>query len=478
MMNEKLFSSMIASLFIISLIVTPALGVSISYSGGDSGTAMTSSGDYKLDDSTALSESTIISMDNIYQERHASGSGLNNLNSQVSGNGRSIANSIQSSGTLTTSSAAAASGEGAALSQNVQGSGDASTSVQGQSGSASASQDAGVAGGSISSSQSISAGMGVASSQKTKMQGETGSIGSGSDSKENIAMVSGGFSGQNNMEADLSSGAAGTAGTSGKASISGMNVLDDETQGVVASGDNAMSVDGLYVNADQSLGQFGVKALNLKKSSQDGGSSVNGLLTGPVITTTGSRSAAYLLTGWRWNAANPQIKWYLRDDAYLRNEGLTAASVAGAITAAANTWDDNSDQNLFADTGMVTVSTTVTPDVRDYKNTQGFKPFSSTMARALAYSRTWYSYTKVGGFYSATESDVSYNTGYSWSTSGTRNYDVQSVALHEMGHTLGLGDLYGKAGFTSDTRQVMHYYTGVKRALGNGDKTGLWTLYH
>ena len=42
---------------------------------------------------------------------------------------------------------------------------------------------------------------------------------------------------------------------------------------------------------------------------------------------------------------------------------------------------------------------------------------------------------------------------------------------------IGLGDLYGKTKFATDTRQVMHYYTGVKRTLGNGDKTGVWTLY-
>ena len=46
-----------------------------------------------------------------------------------------------------------------------------------------------------------------------------------------------------------------------------------------------------------------------------------------------------------------------------------------------------------------------------------------------------------------------------------------------MGHTLGLGDLYGLTQFKYDTNQVMHYYTGVKRTLGNGDKTGVWKLY-
>ena len=76
------------------------------------------------------------------------------------------------------------------------------------------------------------------------------------------------------------------------------------------------------------------------------------------------------------------------------------------------------------------------------------------------------------------ESDINMNTAYSWSTTGSGSkIDVQSVVLHEMGHSIGLGDLYGKAQFASDKRQVMHYYTGVKRTLGNGDATGVWTLY-
>ena len=74
------------------------------------------------------------------------------------------------------------------------------------------------------------------------------------------------------------------------------------------------------------------------------------------------------------------------------------------------------------------------------------------------------------------ESDLSFNTRYGWATNG-RNYDVQTTALHELGHTIGLGDLYGKSAYTQDTRQIMHYYTGVKRTLGNGDKTGAWLLY-
>jgi hypothetical protein len=473
----KIYSTLIASLIFLSTIVTPALGVSLRCSAGDGDTAMTSSGNYKLDKTTALKEETVISMDNIYYERQACGSGKNSIDNLVSGNDRTIDNRIQSSGILTTSSAATASGEGVAMSQNILGSGDAIVSVLGQDGSSSVVQEAGVEDGYISSSQSISSGAGVASSQKTKMQGEAGAIGSSSESSENMAMARGYFLGNNRLEADLASAAEKAARTSGRASISDVEMIDDESQNIISSGDMAMSVDGLSLNIGWDLGKFGFKATNVKKPSPDICVSAKNLPAKSVASPLGGRPEACLLTGWRWNSANPQIRWYLRDDSYLMDEGLTAESVANAITAASNTWDANSNQNLFADVDTVTVSTTVKADAKDGKNTQSFRPLSSGWTGALAYSRIWYSYAKVDGRYSATESDISYNTQYSWSTSGTSNYDVQTVALHEMGHTLGLADLYGKAAYKGDTDQIMHRYTGVKRSLGNGDKNGLWTLY-
>ena len=125
----------------------------------------------------------------------------------------------------------------------------------------------------------------------------------------------------------------------------------------------------------------------------------------------------------------------------------------------------------------VTISSAVNADVYDGKNVVAWKGFGSNMNSALAYSRTWYNFNKVGGYNSAIESDLSFNTAYGWSTTGidgTLNYrgspiDVESVALHELGHSIGLGDLYGKSQFATDTRQVMHYYDRIKRTLRNGE---------
>ncbi len=199
-------------------------------------------------------------------------------------------------------------------------------------------------------------------------------------------------------------------------------------------------------------------------------------LEGPDIDPNGGRSAAYVLSGWRWNQANPQLKFYLLHDSNIESESLNIDEVQSAVTIAANTWDASTNQNLFADSNLVTISSTVAADKYNKINTINWKLLTST---CLAYSRTWYNYNLVDGYKTALDSDLVFNTKYVWHTDGSSGgVDVQSIALHELGHTLGLGDLYGKPEFSEDGIQVMHCYNAlIKRVLGNGDKTGLWILY-
>ena len=52
--------------------------------------------------------------------------------------------------------------------------------------------------------------------------------------------------------------------------------------------------------------------------------------------------------------------------------------------------------------------------------------------------------------------------------------DLDTVVLHEVGHAVGLGDLYD----TTCTSEVMYgIYDGVDLGLGDGDIQGMQTLY-
>lgn len=476
------------SIALFSVFVAPVLGISIGYNAGGSGSSVSSHTRYSLDDSASLEEQAVLGDGGIFQSRQASGNGHNSIDQTVSAEGQSANNKIDSVGAFCASTSALASDGGLGIRQSLSGSGDLEALIGGKTAFGSSGQEASVVGGELSTTQSLAASGRIISSQDTVLKGQSGDIASGSSSHENEMTVAGGFSGNGDLKAGLSAVAADRAFMSGDASFVGVPVLDNGNLQAAASGDLAMSVDGLYAQPKGELGTFGLSAANFEKAP-GGGTPLYDLPN--YDTTNGGRNDAYLLTGWRWNQNVPQIKLYLRDDANLRNEKLTATAVKSALENAANTWDAAADKNLFMDnnaalkTETVTVSSTVKADAYDGKNVVAWKGFASNMNSALAYSRTWYNTNKIGGYNSALESDLSFNTRYSWSTigvDGTLNkygspIDVESVALHELGHTIGLGDLYGKSQFASDTRQVMHYYDRIKRTLGNGDKTAAWMLY-
>jgi len=91
----------------------------------------------------------------------------------------------------------------------------------------------------------------------------------------------------------------------------------------------------------------------------------------------------------------------------------------------------------------------------------------------------------VNGYYSLMETDSWYNRDFAWTTDlataqSTGRIDLQSVALHELGHGIGMGDLYTLPDDDprqSDLQQVMNLYDSPQRELGNGDRTGVQSLY-
>jgi hypothetical protein len=203
----------------------------------------------------------------------------------------------------------------------------------------------------------------------------------------------------------------------------------------------------------------------------------NPALLGPVFTSTGGRNVAYVLMNRKWVQDNPKIQLSLKDDSYLASTGMVKQNALNALTAATNVWDHASNKNLFIDSG---VNLTNAPSWKyDGVNDMVFTPYAKGCS-ALAATGTWYKTQGIpaGQMYPIVEASITFNANLKWTATGeTGKLDFQSVACHEFGHVLGLGDLYGRAQFLTDTIQMMHYYTGVKHVLGNGDTTGIWQLY-
>jgi len=353
-------------------------------------------------------------------------------------------------------------------------------------------QQAGVNNGALSSSQNLAMGDSAIASQNTAIVGDSGSIDSSALSQGNQAeTVNGYFIGGGYLDSQLASMSGQGSGMQGTASINGMEVVNSGILQELESGEVEMEIDGLSYYDLIRLGYFSVSATNKVSDISASTKLAPALPTVQgqgIITKDGSNpeivdsplgnANSYRLNMGKINQAKP-IQLFLRKDSYLTNEGLDSSAGAQAISRAANTWDywtKPSQNNLFQPAVIVDSSKKV--DTHDGYSVNAFTPISNSQ---LAYARTWYS----GKYLS--EVDVCYNTNYQWTTdwdkaqsSNKAVIDLQTVALHELGHGIGLHDLYNLP--QGDIRRNDHYaimnnYDAPQHNLGAGDIAAIRAIY-
>lgn len=164
------------------------------------------------------------------------------------------------------------------------------------------------------------------------------------------------------------------------------------------------------------------------------------------------------------------IKWSTSDETYYVNEAGGPAGSLASIQAGAQAWTDVSASSFTFIYSGATTSTA--HGINDGSNIILFGPIET--AGVLARNSYWYS-SSTGEII---DSDIKFNTNYTWATDGSVTaHDIQSIATHEMGHSLSLKDLYND----SDSEKTMYYGSAKgeikKRTLDQDDINGISYLY-
>lgn len=162
-------------------------------------------------------------------------------------------------------------------------------------------------------------------------------------------------------------------------------------------------------------------------------------------------------------------------------DGLSDIAIASAITTAAEAWDSASSSELFYDYTSITFDNdaeidTVSPD---YKNEIVFETISDS--NTIAMCIVWGRFYGPPSSREIIEFDIIFNEYYKWGNvdDDPTVMDLQNIVTHELGHGLGLADLYDQT--PTVIIQTMYGYASKgetdKRTLENGDIAGVKALY-
>jgi len=194
--------------------------------------------------------------------------------------------------------------------------------------------------------------------------------------------------------------------------------------------------------------------------------------TRPAVEGLEDRVLLYSTTGGRWTYPE-RITYSIIPDgtsiggipSNLQQVLSTKPGWQQQIEKAAAVWEAAADINLVqvADDGL---------PIGTAGDQQGDPRFGDIRIGGMAQSGGQLAFTFVpppqnGG---TDAGDIFFNTSQLWQTNGT-TYDLETVAIHEFGHALGLGE---SAIATAD---MYGSYSGVRQALASDDIAGIQSIY-
>ena len=174
------------------------------------------------------------------------------------------------------------------------------------------------------------------------------------------------------------------------------------------------------------------------------------------------------------------VKWQELSVTYVINPdneyGLPESVVTNAISLAAEEWDFWTGAELF---GPYTIDYYANwdSDVPDGRNEISFGNYPK--AGVIAVTVVWGYFSGPPGLREIVEFDILFDIDYDWGDASNNPsvMDLQNIATHELGHGVGLDDLYDLACAEETMYGYSDYGETDKRDLNGGDITGIQELY-
>ena len=176
-------------------------------------------------------------------------------------------------------------------------------------------------------------------------------------------------------------------------------------------------------------------------------------------------STCFLLNGQKWNRL--PVRYVINP---ANPNGVSEKSLVSAIMASARTWNKAVPRFAF---WRPVIDPTAQFAVRDNKNSISF--WDLPVPNIIAGTTAWFDLDQN----LILESDTFLNSNFAWGDATVEPgvMDIQNIVTHEMGHMLGLADLFNYDCSSATMFAYSSYGETSKRTLEAGDIIGIRAIY-